>query len=158
MFNEALASLVTSFMMSDIPPPQQECLALNIYHEARDQSKLGMIAVAQVVMNRVEDDRYPNTICDVVQQQRFSDPPGARIQIGKCQFSWYCDGKPDTPTDDNAWYTAKQQAAHAYYLHDVGYDVTEGSTHYHSVAASPNWADTKTHIVDIDDHIFYRWD
>ena len=44
------------------------CLALNIYHEARDQPFIGQVAVAQVVMNRVHDDRYPNTVCEVVKQ------------------------------------------------------------------------------------------
>ena len=44
------------------------CLALNTYHEAKNQSLVGQIATAQVVMNRVEDDRFPNTICEVVKQ------------------------------------------------------------------------------------------
>ena len=44
------------------------CLALNTYHEAKNQSLVGQIATAQVVMNRVEDKRFPNTICEVVKQ------------------------------------------------------------------------------------------
>jgi spore germination cell wall hydrolase CwlJ-like protein len=44
------------------------CMALNIYHEAKNQSMLGQIAVGQVVMNRVEDRRFPNTVCEVVKQ------------------------------------------------------------------------------------------
>lgn len=158
MINEALASLVMSFMMSEVPASEVDCLALNAYHEARDQSSLGMVAVSQVVLNRVEDPRYPSTICNVVHQQRFSDPPNAPIRLGKCQFSWYCDGKSDVPRDRIAWHESKLNAAHAYYLHDVGYDITEGSTHYHSTSVAPHWLSTKTHIVQIDDHIFYRWD
>jgi len=158
MMSSSLAALVMSFVASEIPAQERECLALNIYHESRDQSRIGMIAVGQVVLNRVDDSRFPNTICSVVKQQRFYDPPDAHIQIGKCQFSWYCDGKPDTPKDDIAWYTSQVQAAHAYYMHHLEYDVTEGSTHYHSTSVSPDWSVTKTHVVDIDDHIFYRWD
>jgi len=158
MVSKGLAAVVMSFMASEIPVEQQECLALNIYHEARDQSRIGMVAVGQVVLNRVNDPRFPDTICHVIKQQRFYDPPGAPIQIGKCQFSWYCDGKSDEPTDTIAWHTAKTQAAHAYYMHYLEYDVTEGSTHYHSTSVSPDWSPTKTHIVDIDDHKFYRWD
>ena len=156
--NDALASLVMSFMMSSISADQQECLALNVYHEARDQSELGQVATAQVVLNRVEDTRYPDEICDVVYQQRFNDPPGAPIRIGQCQFSWYCDGKSDEPRDETAWHKARYQAAHAYYLYDVGYDVTDGATHYHSIDVSPSWNLTKVLTVSIDDHIFYRWE
>lgn len=145
-------------MMSEIPANERECLALNVYHEARDQSHAGQMAVAQVVLNRVADQRFPDNICDVVYQQRFTDPPGAPIRLHKCQFSWYCDGKPDEPTDEIAWYTAKNQAAHAYYLYSVGYDLTEGSTHYHAGSVEPNWIPDMIHIMDIDDHKFYRWE
>ena len=158
MVSQSLAALVMSFMASEIPAQERECLALNIYHEARDQSRIGMVAVGQVVLNRVEDSRFPNTICNVVKQQRFYDPPGAPIQLGQCQFSWYCDGKSDAPIDDISWHTAQIQAAHSYYMHYLEYDVTEGATHYHSTSVSPNWSITKTHTVTIDDHIFYRWD
>ena len=44
------------------------CLALNVYHEAKNQDVNGMFAVADVVMNRVEDHRYPNSVCEVVKQ------------------------------------------------------------------------------------------
>jgi len=158
MLNETLGSLVMSFMMSSIPTSEIDCLALNAYHESRDQSRIGMVAVTQVVLNRVEDSRYPSTICNVVQQQRFYDPPDAPIRIGECQFSWYCDGESDEPKDETAWHEALMNAAHAYYMYDIGYDVTEGSTHYHSTSVSPNWRVTKTRVVEIDDHIFYRWD
>ena len=53
-----MAILETAFM----------CMALNIYHEAKNQSMLGQIAVGQVVMNRVEDNRFPDNVCDVVTQ------------------------------------------------------------------------------------------
>src|SRR6056300_1135274 len=42
------------------------CMAQNIYFEASNQSKTGMIAVAQVTMNRVRDSRFPSTVCEVV--------------------------------------------------------------------------------------------
>lgn len=158
MINPALAALVVTFMASEIPSTERDCLALNIYHEARNQSHLGQVAVAQVVLNRVDDGRFPNSICNVIHQQRFVDPPGAPIRLNQCQFSWYCDGKSDAPTDEIAWYTAQEHAAHAYYLYDLRYDVTEGSTHYHSSKVEPNWIPDMIHIVDIDDHKFYRWE
>ena len=75
------------------------CLALNTYHEAKNQSMIGQIATAQVVMNRVADSRYPNTVCEVVKQgpkYKGSDVPVRH----KCQFSWFCDGKDDTPKNE----------------------------------------------------------
>ena len=68
------------------------CMAINMYHEAKNQSMLGQIAVGQVVMNRVEDSRFPDNVCDVVTQSvtyKGTDKP----VLHKCQFSWYCDGQ-----------------------------------------------------------------
>ena len=73
------------------------CLALNTYHEAKNQSLVGQIATAQVVMNRVEDDRFPSTVCEVVKQDptrpSWEDPEKEYPIKHRCQFSWYCDGK-----------------------------------------------------------------
>ena len=44
------------------------CLALNAYWEARNQSYEGMVAVNQVVMNRVDSDLYTNDDCEVIFQ------------------------------------------------------------------------------------------
>ena len=71
------------------------CLASNIYWEARNQPLLGKLAVAQVTQNRVDNKRYPDTICSVVKQTKFY--PSGRIDLHSCQFSWYCDGKSDQP-------------------------------------------------------------
>ena len=73
---------------------ERECLADNIYFEARNQGFAGWVAVAQVTLNRVRDDRFPNTICEVV-KQGLTYESGFPIR-DKCQFSWYCDGKSDT--------------------------------------------------------------
>ena len=79
------------------------CLALNVYHEARDQPFIGQVAVAQVVMNRVRDDRYPDDVCDVVMQgPTYSWKPDFPVRH-RCQFSWYCDGKSDKTPDQTAW-------------------------------------------------------
>ena len=77
----------SSFVIAD----EVKCLAQNIYWEARNQSIQGMYAVADVTLNRVKDKRWPSTVCEVVKQRKNAG--------GKwvCQFSWYCDGKSDTP-------------------------------------------------------------
>ncbi len=81
------------------------CLAQNIYFEARDQTTKGQIAVALVTINRVESRRFPNSICKVIHQaRRYSN---GKIKKHMCQFSWYCDGLSDTPRDRIAWKVSK---------------------------------------------------
>ena len=136
------------------------CLALNTYHEAKNQSLVGQIATAQVVMNRVEDNRFPNTICEVVKEgptrPSWEDPNKEYPIRHRCQFSWYCDGKSDVPKEKDAWDTAMMVANHVFYRRVD--DLVDGATHYHAHYVQPSWAETKTYIVRIDDHIFYRWD
>ena len=133
------------------------CLALNTYHEAKNQSMIGQIAVAEVVMNRVADSRYPNTICEVVKQgpkYKGSDVPVRH----KCQFSWFCDGKSDEPRRDSKEWRMAQEYARIVLSGRIVLDVTEGATHYHATYVKPSWAKTKTRTTRIESHIFYRWE
>ena len=133
------------------------CLALNTYHEAKNQSMIGQIATAQVVMNRVEDSRYPNTVCEVVKQgpkYKGSDVPVRH----KCQFSWFCDGKSDEPKKDSKEWFKAQDYARIVLSGRIALDVTEGATHYHATYVKPSWAKTKTRTTRIESHIFYRWE
>ena len=132
------------------------CLALNVYHEARDQPFIGQVAVAQVVMNRVRDDRYPDTTCDVVTQGPTYSWAEHYPVRHRCQFSWYCDGKSDGTPDEGAWQMAIK-IAHGVYYGNLD-DFVEGATHYHATYVLPEWAESKTRIVQIGEHIFYRWD
>ena len=132
------------------------CLALNTYHEAKNQSMVVQIAVAEVVMNRVADRRYPNTVCQVVKQgpkYKGSDIPVRH----KCQFSWFCDGKSDLPKNEKAWKKA-QDYAYLVLYNRIAIDITEGATHYHATYVKPSWAKTKTRTTRIESHIFYRWE
>ena len=137
------------------------CLALNTYHEAKNQSLVGQIATAQVVMNRVEDDRFPNTICEVVKQgptrPSWEDPEKEYPIKHRCQFSWYCDGKPYVPKNEKAWKKA-QDVAFLVIYDKIKLDVTEGATHYHATYVRPAWAKTKKRTTQIEKHIFYRWE
>ena len=84
-----------------------KCLAMNIYHEARSENLAGKYAVADVVLNRVRDDRYPNSVCGVVYQGEhkpsWKDPQVLVPKRNRCQFSWYCDGRSDEATEEDAW-------------------------------------------------------
>lgn len=124
------------------------CLALNVYHEARSEDMMGKYAVALVVMNRVEHDRFPDTVCDVVTQRRSQ-------RLHRCQFSWYCDGKSDRPRNQRAWEEAQMIAQDV--LDGTVDDITNGSLFYHADYVSPHWAEEFTHTVTYGTHLFYSY-
>jgi spore germination cell wall hydrolase CwlJ-like protein len=121
------------------------CLALAIYYEARSEPFDGQLAIAEVVVNRVESDRYPDTPCDVVMQ--------GGTHRHKCQFSFYCDGKPERPGDMIAWHKAKDLARWVL-AEQVSLGLT--ATHYHADYVEPFWADHYTYLGRIGGHLFYE--
>jgi len=143
---------------------QQEtmCLALNVYHEARNQGTAGRLAVVSVTYNRVGDDRFPNTVCDVVKQGPHRPSwkgTGEMIPVRhKCHFSWYCDGKSDTPRNDSLFQDIYFLSHQIVSGNIQVLDITDGATHYHADYVNPDWAKTKTKTIEIEDHIFYRWE
>tara|TARA_B100001094_G_scaffold238124_1_gene233472 strand:- start:1444 stop:2088 length:645 start_codon:yes stop_codon:yes gene_type:complete len=151
---------------------EANCLALNVYYEARSDNLAGMYAVSDVVLNRVRDDRYPNTICEVVYQgptreswktKQDPDLPDEERKYNPvrnmCQFSWYCDGKDDIPDDETGWATAQYVAGSILYANKHR-GLTEGATHYHATYVKPRWTRDRgmNHVGRIGSHIFYRWD
>ena len=156
-----------------VHPDELECMARNIYFESNNQSKAGQIAVARVVMNRVQDTRFPNTVCEVTQEgptreswKTKKDPTLAdedRIFYPvkhRCQFSWYCDGKADeiiSKENNHAWRVAQDIAFNVMVFNKYS-GLVEGATHYHADYVDPAWNKTITLVTKIDDHIFYRWD
>lgn len=119
------------------------CLALNVYFEARSEPIIAQFAVAQVTMNRVQSDAYPNTVCDVVWDKQ--------------QFSWTHDGKSDRPKEREAWETAQWVANTA--LRDNGkylYVVPTDALHYHADYVTPYWVTGCVRVSQIGRHIFYR--
>lgn len=132
------------------------CMATNIYHEAKNQPMAGQIAVAQVVMNRVKDNRYPDNVCDVVKQGLTYK--NGKVVLGKCQFSWYCDGKKDDVDKKSEKWRNSLRYASMVITNRITLDITEGATHYHATYVRPAWARTKTKTVRINRHIFYRWE
>jgi spore germination cell wall hydrolase CwlJ-like protein len=128
---------------------QIKCLATAIYFEARGEPEQGQVAVAQVVLNRVKNPAYPNTICGVVYQNK-----NMRY---RCQFSFACDRRADRVTDARSWKEANDIAHKAVadqkdmFLADVG-----TSTHYHAVYVRPRWARTMKKMDKIGRHIFYK--
>ena len=146
-----------------LPNKEVQCLAKNIYFEAKNQGTGGWLAVAFVTLNRLKDTRYPNTICEVVYQGQtrpsWQDPKKEIPIRHKCQFSWFCDGKPDNIKNQSKYMDILifsnlmlDQATSTDMI-----DITDGATHYHADYVKPAWASTKTKTIEIGDHIFYRW-
>ena len=129
------------------------CLATAVYFEARGEPTVGQVAVAAVIMNRVEDRRFPNDVCSVVKQGPLYRS-GAPVRH-KCQFSFYCDGKSDIMRDRAAKLRATR-IAELVLSHTI-MDPTEGSTFYHADYVLPSWASTKSRVVQINQHVFYKW-
>jgi spore germination cell wall hydrolase CwlJ-like protein len=126
---------------------EQKCLATGIYFEARGESLKGQAAVAQVILNRVRNPAYPNTVCGVVYQNDHLR--------NRCQFSFACDGRKDRVTNRSAYRMAEEVAmavtAGKIFIPEVG-----SSTHYYADYVSPRWARTMEKMKKIGLHIFYR--
>ena len=127
-----------------------ECLALNIYHEARNQPETGKYAVTIVTMNRVSDPAYPDTVCAVVWEKRWSK----KINRYVPQFSWTLDGKPDRPYEPVAWKDALRIAEMVVSTNPPSPVGT--AKHYHASYVSPYWAEKMTRVKTIGQHIFYQ--
>jgi len=126
---------------------QSQCLAEAIYYEARSESLNGQLGVAEVIVNRVNDHRYPNTICDVVYQ-------GATRTTG-CQFTFTCDGAMNKSPRGAKWDKAQSIAAHV--MMDLNERKTGGATHYHATYVDPIWNSGLIKTRKIGTHIFYRF-
>tara|TARA_R110000824_G_scaffold167194_4_gene344054 strand:- start:5256 stop:5735 length:480 start_codon:yes stop_codon:yes gene_type:complete len=123
------------------------CLAKNIYFEAGNQPLAGRMAVAYVTINRMNHGLFPDNICAVVYQ-------GGETKY-RCQFSWYCDGKHDIPTDSETWLSSLVLANKL--LNSYSLDITEGSLWYHAnYIEDPYWSKELTPTVIINNHIFYK--
>ena len=127
------------------------CLAKNIYFESANESDLGKIAVAMVVLNRVNSPDFPNTICEVVHQpSRKAGSPKS------CQFSWTCDGKPDKIRDSEKFQAIKSLSRDILKSRDTIVDIVDGALYYHAVYVQPKWAKYFEKVARIDTHIFYK--
>ena len=162
LFVAAPVEVITTDKPTYGPSEHIQCLAMNMYHEARDQGTAGKLAVSAVVMNRVNDNRFPNSVCEVVLQgptrPSWKDPSISYPIRNRCQFSWYCDGKSDKIKDEKTYQKILDFAGLILHNNIRFVDITDGATHYHADYVKPDWAKTKTRTTEIGDHIFYRWE
>lgn len=145
----------------DVKESELICLANAVFFEARDQKQdTAKIAVAFVVLNRVESKLYPNTICGVTQQKKhpvyhqFSYHNSVKLsQIAKKGEAW----RIDKAAFEKAKKIAKQALAIKKYAPD--YDITKGSMYYYNPKlANPKWAKSVKlkKIATFGDHVYFR--
>ena len=127
------------------------CLAEVVYFEARGEEFIGQLAVAVVVMNRVNNDKYPDNICDVAHQGLYHKN-GVPVRH-KCSFSYWCDGKKEIITDMDAWLRAI--AVTQMVLSGITLESVSDATHYHANYVKPFWSKDAELVDQIGGHKFY---
>lgn len=128
-----------------IPAADKKCLAQAIYYESRSETSAGQMAVADVILNRVESRYYPDNICGVVYQ-------GSHRQTG-CQFSFTCDGSMNRSVDVMSMKRSERMAEAV--LSGLRFEVTRGALNYHARYIRPYWAAHLQKTATVDDHVFY---
>jgi spore germination cell wall hydrolase CwlJ-like protein len=137
----SLADLVGMVDADTALTEEMRCLAGAVYFEARGEPLAGQLAVAQVIINRSEDNRFPRSYCGVVAQPgQFSFMRGSRM--------------PAIRTGTAAWSRAVAIAEIA----DKGLWESEAgdAVFFHAKYVRPSWSHRKTRLAQIDTHIFYR--
>ena len=150
MINSFLISLATAMTLLGYTPEDLNCLTEAIYFEARGEPLSGQLAVGNVIMNRVESDNFPNTICGVVHQGKQIN---GRMVRHKCQFSYYCDGKKEEYDDREAYIISSKVAMDV--IFEPSYEMYD-ALYYHSVTVEPFWSHTKEYLGSIGNHEFYK--
>ena len=134
--------------LDSLPKPKGgeefQCLASALYFESRGEGIKGQVAVAEVILNRVDSSRFPSTICGVVNQGNGNG----------CQFSFTCDGKPERVSEPAAWLTASKIARAM--MDGAPRNLTDGAMYFHTPAVRPSWSRSLQKTAEIGQHIFYR--
>lgn len=141
-----LLSLTKLFPISSVEASesaQLNCLAKNLFHEARGEGKHGMMMVGHVVLNRVKSKKFSDTICGVIYQPK--------------QFSWVHKKKKHTVSKESKeWKTAVEVAK---MVLERSHDPTKGSLYFYSsssIKKKPSWAKKKEVVTKVGNHVFLR--
>ena len=138
--------LTGDWLMSQPEPSgdaEWQCLTEALYFEARGESLEGQVAVAEVILNRVDSPLYPRTVCGVVKQRGG----------GGCQFSYVCHGKTKMREKQAADLAGRIARA---MLDGAPRVLTDGATHFHTRGVRPSWSKRFARTASIGAHLFYR--
>lgn len=126
------------------------CLAKNIYYEAGLEEFDGQVAVAQVTLNRVEHEEFPNSVCGVVYHKTKSNSTGKTV----CQFSWVCNVPSKIKYSSQRWEEsygiARNVIIDGLRLHEL-----QDAMYFHNTHVSPSWGRRLERLTKIGGHIFY---
>ena len=144
-------SIQEESILREVNPSHLKCLATGIYHEAKGEVLLGQIAVARVIMNRVQHGFGSNPCKVVYQSTTVTNDEGDKVK--RCQFSWACEDK-GTPSENNPRYRKALDIAHQVLAEDKWNDVLPNNTlFFHNLTAAPGWVYKK--VTTIGNHVFY---
>jgi len=145
------AHAIAELEMRGFLDKQMICMAEAIYFESRGEPFTGQLAVGQVILQRVASPLFPDDVCSVVHQGRVH-ASGHPVKH-KCEFSYWCDGKPEEVTDSVAYHDALSAAS----LLSEGVEIfsVKKALHYHAIYVRPFWSHTYKRLTQIGKHIFY---
>ena len=142
------AELQASPITAEVRDKQLDCLAKNIYHEAKGEPFEGKVAVAQVTINRAASGQFPSDICKVVYQKN--------VVYDKvlCQFSWYCEQATVAKPKNTAAYKECQIVARQVLLEEFRLPSLNKALYFHATHINPGWKREK--VATIGGHVFYK--
>ena len=117
-------------------------LALCVWREARGETPIGQLLVAQTVENRVHDPRWPDTYAGVILQ--------------RLQFSAFNAGDANAllfPNETDQSWAVAVAVAEAVIASPAPFTA---ANHYHTRGVSPGWRDDSAIVNREGSHIFYR--
>ena len=178
-FVERTVNIITSPFLSD---KDVDCLARNIFYESGSEPTEGKIAVGIVTINRAQDPRFGNSVCEVVKARTvvvknrevkrtemvrvgyFGRPEPVTTtqtvteQVPVCQFSWVCAGYAKKPkSDDERWVESRAIAEGIARGEYAEYRTKYGTAlFFHSTGVRPIWAKTKKMVTKTGHHLFYE--
>ena len=136
-----LGTVLTTTPVQANQDQEMGCLMEAIYFEARSETFAGKIAVGQVILNRVREKRYPNTICNVVHDGKYWE--GNPVKY-RCAFTYWCDGKPERYGDLRALDEVQKVVIMLLAgVRVIGFDYV---THYHASYVEPYWSRSEDFI------------
>lgn len=133
---------------AEVRDRQLDCLAKNIYHEAKGEPFEGKVAVAQVTINRAASGQFPSDICKVVYQKNVV------YEKVLCQFSWYCDQAAIAKPKNTAAYKECQIVARQVLLEEFRLPSLNKALYFHATHINPGW--NKEKVATIGGHVFYK--
>lgn len=179
---DRLGGFVTALVTPAIDLKELQCLARNIFHESANEPVEGKVAVGVVTLNRANDSRFGNSICEVVNKKtvfqrtqevvtkhtvqkswfRPAETVAVREQVTKnvavCQFSWVCHYVRKPKVDDERWLESQEIARNLLLSQDTYSDYREkygNALYFHAIHVRPVWAKQKRHVSKVGGHHFY---